>query len=99
MCGEVTPTDEGASQGDNEAVPRGHLWSGNRGTQHVLEGLDGVLPVSGDAYGNKRFRQLDSEAVKVFHGEALDQELSYPVQEACGDGSQRERRSCHGNVP
>ena len=42
--------------------------------------------------------QLDSEAVTLFYGEALDQELPYPVQEAYGDGSQRERRFYHGNV-
>ena len=35
----------------------------------------------------------------MFYGEALDQELSYPVQETCSDGGQRERCSCHGDVP
>ena len=69
-------------------APRSYFWSGDRGTPHVLTGVDRVLPVGRNPYGDKRFRQLDSEAVKVFYGEALDQGLSYPIQEICGDGGQ-----------
>ena len=38
------------------------------------------------------------KAVAVFHGKALDQQLSYPIQETGGDGSQRERCSGHGRI-
>ena len=73
ICCQVTPTDERASQSNYETVPRSFFWSGDRGTQHVLKRLDRVLPVGRNPYGNKRFRQLDTKAITVFHGKTLDQ--------------------------
>ena len=71
LC-QNTPTDERASQSDYETVPRSFIWSGHRGAQHVLKRLDWVLSFGRDPYGNKRFRQLDTKAVTLFHGKALD---------------------------
>jgi hypothetical protein len=62
-----------------------------RGTQYILKRMDWIPSVGGDANDVEGYGQLDTEKATAFHGEAVDQELFYPIQTIGGNGSERQR--------
>ena len=56
-----------------------------------LKRMDWIRSVGGDANGVEGYGQVDTGKAIAFHGEAVDQELFYPIQTIDGNGGERQR--------